>query len=492
MGGQLARESFEETDVTHRTHPSDASRDRDRNRARAERWRWRRHRLALVLAALPLLVIGVVTVAVAAPPGHGQTGAARRPGSPGTSASASISASASQSTDPGASASAGDGAPAADPNPNCTLTVPAAPLTARGLATPYQLSATNPRKGACHEANTAQTAFVQATIYDPATGRLSVYDPLVVDAGRRPAVTPTTPTLPSGAVVGIWFGYNADNLTLRAAANGLAQAHCVNGLGNSVFGQYAYCNAPAFFTAVNKGIAVHRVTVPALGTAADGKPCPTTRDFSIIDQDQSDNVTTQYLATAGGAIAQDTPANANRLRGATVLANPSDNALLDEFVDPALGCTPWTVRDLATGGTSTSLALDEIQANARQAAPVALVPLNDPMTTLDGVSSTAKTNAYRAGTGQAALPAGQNPKTYCQTMDSVQTARLQADRHRLTAAPSPDTGAANSLFTFMADRLHGSFVNLGCGAFHLTNPISSEQTDADGVVTAVTFARSGN
>jgi len=462
--------------------------------ARSARWRWRRHKLLVVFAALPLLVIGVVTVAVAAPPGHGRHPGGGSSGSASASASvsASISASASQSIDASASASSGGGAGSgADPNPNCTLTVPAAPLTARGLATPYQLSATNPRKGACHEANTAQTAFVQATIYDPATGRLSVYDPLVVDAGRRPAVAPTTPTLPSGAVVGIWFGYNADDLTLRAAGNGLALAHCVNGLGNSVFGQYAYCNAPAFFAAVGKGIAAHKLTVPALGTAADGKPCPTTRDFSIIDQDQSDNVTTQYLATAGGGVAQDTPANANRLHGATVLANPSDNALLDEFVDPALGCTPWTVRDLDTGGTSTSLALDEIQANAHQAAPVALVPLNDPMTTLNGVSSTAKTNAYRAGTDQAGLPAGQNPKTYCQTMDSIQTARLQADRRRLAAAPSPDTGAANSLFTFMADRLHGSFVNLGCGAFHLTNPISSEQTDADGVVTAVTFARSG-
>jgi hypothetical protein len=174
-----------------------------------------------------------------------------------------------------------------------------------------------------------------------------------------------------------------------------------------------------------------------------------------------------------------------------VLANPSDNALLDEFVDPSLGCTPWTEPDLATGRAATSLALDEIQANADQAAPSALVPLNDPMTTVNGVYSSTKTNLYRAGVDQAALPAGQSPKAYCQDMDSVQTARLKLDRHRFTAAGSPDTGAANSLFTFLADRMHGSFINLGCGAFHLANPVSSEQTDANGVVTAVTFARSG-
>ena len=465
--------------MTHPTH----TRDRSQARARAERWRWRRHKYIYILLALPLLIGGVVTVAVASPRHHqGPPGAGGYPHH-----RPSASASASQSTDPTASAPAGGGA--ADPNADCTLTVPAAPLTARGLATAYQLSATDRAKGPCNEANTAQTAFVQATIYDPATGRLSVYDPLVVDAGHRPAIAPVLPTLPADAVVGIWFGYNADNLTLRGP--GVGTGRCVNGSGGTDFSQYAYCNAPAFFAAVNKGIAAHKLAVPKLGNAADGKACPSTRDFSIIDQDQSDNVTTQYLATGNGEIAQKTPANSARLRNATVLANPSDNALLDEFVDPALGCTPWTVRDLATGGTSTALALDEIQANADQAAPAALVPLNDPMTTVDGVWNNTKTNLYRAGVDQAALPAGQTPKAYCQDMDSIQTARLKLDRNRFTAADSPDSGAAANLFLFLADRLHGSFTNLGCGVFHLTNPVSSEQTDADGVVTAVTFARSG-
>src|SRR5947207_8358861 len=59
--------------------------------------------------------------------------------------------------------------PAADPNPNCTLIVPANPLTAQGLATPYQLVATDRKAGDCHESNDAQSAFVEATIIDPAT-----------------------------------------------------------------------------------------------------------------------------------------------------------------------------------------------------------------------------------------------------------------------------------------------------------------------------------
>ena len=55
-------------------------------------------------------------------------------------------------------------------------------------------------------------AFVQATILDPATGRLSVYDPLVVTQGTRPAVKPSIPTIPANAVVTIDFGFNGNDL----------------------------------------------------------------------------------------------------------------------------------------------------------------------------------------------------------------------------------------------------------------------------------------
>src|SRR5690348_15618457 len=51
---------------------------------------------------------------------------------------------------------------AAAVNGNCTLLVPAHPLSAQGLATPYQLSATDNDNGPCNEANAAQAAFVQA------------------------------------------------------------------------------------------------------------------------------------------------------------------------------------------------------------------------------------------------------------------------------------------------------------------------------------------
>jgi hypothetical protein len=371
--------------------------------------------------------------------------------------------------------------------------VPANPLSAAGLATPYQFVATNAAMGPCHEANVNQSAFVQASIYDPATGALSVYDPLVVDQGTTPAAPPVVPTLPAGAVVGIWFGFNATNLSLQDTGGSLAAGMCVNGLGNSLFSQFAYCDAPAFFTAVNQGIAAGKVTVPAPGTAADGQPCLTTRDFALIDQDQSDNVTTAYLATADGRIAQNSSANTAALAGATTLANPSDNALLDNFVDPALHCTPWTAPNLGNGGTpATSLGLDEIQANAFSPNPVALVPQNDPMTLVNGAFSQDKTNLYRAGVDQPQLPAGTTPQTYCGDMDSIQSVRLQQDVNLLINQTTPSAAAANSLFTFLAMRLQQSFGNLNCQNFGLTTPVTTLGTDGNGIVVSVVFAQATN
>ena len=185
----------------------------------------------------------------------------------------------------------------------CTLVVPADPLTAKGLATPYELL------GPCHESNPDTAAFVQGTVLDPATGAVSVYDPLVVDRGKLPAVAPAVPKLPAGAVVGLWFGFNGDNLLLKGTKNSLSTAECVTGLGDSHFGQFAFCHANAFFAAAATAVSAGKLRIPPIGTAADGRPCPTVRDFSLVDADQSDNVTSTYLFLRDGSTAQNTAAN---------------------------------------------------------------------------------------------------------------------------------------------------------------------------------------
>ena len=43
---------------------------------------------------------------------------------------------------------------------------------------------------------------------------------------------PLVPVLPPNAVVGLWFGYNGDNLTLRSANAGRVRRQGGNGNGN--------------------------------------------------------------------------------------------------------------------------------------------------------------------------------------------------------------------------------------------------------------------
>jgi hypothetical protein len=66
--------------------------------------------------------------------------------------------------------------------------------------------------------------------------------------------------------------------------------------------------------------------------------------------------------------------------------------------------------------------------------------------------------------------------------------RTQLDKALTSAAPSPDTGEGTNLFTFLAQRLAGSFTNLGCDKLlHMRNPVHLT-TNADGVTTAATFS----
>jgi hypothetical protein len=379
-----------------------------------------------------------------------------------------------------AAAAAGNPTPSVNtavPNPNCTLIIPADPLSAKGLATPYQLTATDPGQGACSESNTAQSAFVQAAVFDPATSSISIYNPLVVDRGDNPLVAPVLPTLPAGAIVGIWFGYNGGDLTLRAAAGqSLTAAKCVNGLNGNVFGQFAYCNAPAFFAAANAAIAAGKLQVPAAGTAFDGKPCPTVRDFFIVDQDQSDNLPTLYLVSPRGHLSQFTKKNQAQHPSSVPLGNPSDNRLTDAFVDPAMGCKPWTAPDLADPGSQVpALPLNELQARMTQPAPVAIVPTGDPMTLVNGNFSLTKTNLYRQG---ADMPTGNSyfdgdTARYCRQLLRIAPQRMLANQKALSAFATPDAGAANSLYTFLAQRFVATYQLLDCAALvNAADPVS--------------------
>jgi hypothetical protein len=448
--------------------------------------------MALGLALGAVMAVSGRTAHIAVSP----AGATASTGAPaGTTASAGAPAGAT------ASAQAAAGL-------DCELIVPPNPLTATGLATPYQLTGPggqDPAASGCTQANPDLQAFVQATILNPATGRLWVYEPLVVTAGSVPAVAPVRPKLPRNAVVNLMAGFNGSNLELTAAQPGtLARAKCVDGLDGSLFGQVSYCNSVAFYAAAGRDLEAGKLRIPAAGRSPlTGQACPTTRSFQLVDQDPSDNVTTKYLLTPGGQTAQDSAANAARLQQAATISNGSDNVLLDSFVLPALGCAAFTAPDLSDAGRpGTSQTLDELSAAASQQAPIALVPENDPMTTVNGSFSRPKTNLYRLGVGQPLVVGGlqqpfgdsraggqqaDTPANFCASMLNIQTAFISANQARFSASPSPVPATGNNLFTFLAARLSASFANLGCAAFGLHNTVSLTQ-DAQGAAVAAAFS----
>ncbi|HLZ56955.1 MAG TPA: hypothetical protein VKR06_08410 [Ktedonosporobacter sp.] len=384
------------------------------------------------------------------------------------------------------------------PNLDCVLIVPANPLSSQGLATPYQLTAANPQNGPCNESNIKQTAFVEGAIFDPANGTISVYDPLVIDQGTQPAIVPTPPVLPANAIVALWFGSNGNTLVLQGTdAMAVVSGNCVNGGAGTIFGQFSYCNAPAFFQAVYGALtAGHLSSIPpALGMGMDGLPCPSIRDFGIVDQDQSDNVTTQYLVTASGQTAQYTTANLQALAGAQALLNGSDNRVVTR-VDGAVGCHPWTVTDLADPVQKlTALPLNEIDAQVWQNEPVALIPNDDPMVLLNGQPNLNKLNAYRQGVGQPLATDQSQPNTmaYCANLLAIAPKRLQIDQMYTQQALSPDLAVATNLFTFLAQRFVTTWGKngLNCqGILHIASPVNV-QMDKAGVTTAATVNLAG-
>jgi len=378
-------------------------------------------------------------------------------------------------------------------NPNCALIVPANPLSAKGLSTPFQLTAADPTQGPCHMNNSAQQAFVQGIVLDTDMGNLYVYNPLVIDEGSSPLENPVVPSLPQNYVAALWFGFNGNSLVLRpanASTDSLVEANCVNGVlaGDTVdlFGQVSYCNAPAFFQAASELITSGDIVIPSLGTANDGYPCPTVRDFAVVDQDQSDNVVTSYLLTPNG-VAQNTTSNRAKYPNATEIINGSDNFLLSISMDSVLGCAPWKVKDLADPETKkSSLPLDELSAMYKQKEPIAVVPAGDPMTLTNGKPNLQKLNAYRVGVMQEPVLFISEASTtlYCQALGTIAPSRFKTWAPYLVNGASLDTTASSNLYGFLVDRFIATWANLNCtGLLGIPVPMTSVK-DSSGLTSS--------
>lgn len=343
-------------------------------------------------------------------------------------------------------------------NPDCTLKVPDHPLTAQGLSTPYELGSAGTT---CSETDNNTAAFVQATIYSPSTGQLSVYNPVVKDAGAALLGSPPpVPTLPRDAVISIWTGFNLNVLKLV----GPGSDRFVN------FAQQSYANSGDFFYQVNRGLWRGRLAVPALGTSpVDGKACPSSRDFSIVDQDQSDNNVEAYTAYG--------------------VSNGSDEGTT-RYVQRSLGCSVWTVPSLSAPGTmATSGQMNEIQASVYQGRPVALVPGGDPFVlNAGGHLSLRLLNLYRAQVDQPWTWTTHDTAAYCRNLAGPSgEGRLKADA-TIEQAVASSNGTGTNLANQLAGRFAATWANLNCqGLTGMASPITVTM-DSSGVFTSAVYA----
>ena len=230
--------------------------------------------------------------------------------------------------------------------------------------------------------------------------------------------------------------------------------------------------------------------VPSGGDLGTGRSCPVISNFEVASLDPGESVTTTYLLNPlTGQTAQDNATNQGYVAGATLLHGNSANAVLDQYVDPILGCTPFEAPDLSRANAPTSSeALDEIAADAHQPKTAALVPENGKVVMNGDKPDPAKTDLYREELGQAPVSAATNksssPAMYCQNLVDIQTPFLAANQRLLAAGQSPLTAAAGNLLTFLANDLSASFTSLGCQQFHLTNPVSLKRNSRGVAITA--------
>jgi hypothetical protein len=102
-----------------------------------------------------------------------------------------------------------------------------------------------------------------------------------------------------------------------------------------------------------------------------------------------------------------------------------------------------------------------------------------------------KTTLYRRGADETpATDANASTTTYCQNLINVGIPRIMGEQNIFLQKPSPDGGAtANSLFTFLANRLNATLGagGLNCvGLLNINNPVTLT-VDGNGIVTAATL-----
>lgn len=356
---------------------------------------------------------------------------------------------------------------------NCGIYLPNQFLTPIGLSTPFILK-TISSNIPCSAINSKTTVFVEATIFDKSTGKLTIYNPLVVNNLSQVAIYPDIPTFASDSVVGLWFSSTVLSFSFINVYPG-----CIDGTLRNKFGYFAYCNADVFFEEIRNNInKIIQGGVPILSLN-----CPTIRSFSFINQYQNYKTLTSYILTNKLQIAQNTVNNRKNLNIMSIIEEyPDGNKLLVNYIHKLLSCETYQVYDnIETNVLKYSLALNEIQTyiSRNDVTTRAYLSESNPMILFDYE----KFNLYKLGINQP-MNISHNMKDYCISLYKETHQFLSINYDKMIITPSPDNYKGPNLLIFMVIRFMSTWIELNCFKYtNMTSPIIITYDEKSNIMT---------
>ena len=172
----------------------------------------------------------------------------------------------------------------------CGILVPEDPLSINGLKKPYILKSLTNNNNDCCVTKTYKTVFVEVVILDIISNTFYVYNPPVINNNSQIKIKTELPSLPQQYIIGIWFGSNNVTFKLLDSNNSLHFGNCADGTHQSIFGNFAYCNAKNFFITVNNLINSNNIKIP-------NSNCITSRSFEFNYQYDISGISSSYIIT---------------------------------------------------------------------------------------------------------------------------------------------------------------------------------------------------
>lgn len=342
----------------------------------------------------------------------------------------------------------------------CSVIVPNNPLTEIGLSTPYILKSFKNSSLNCNIGN--NSIFIEAVILDLNNGNYEVYNPIIIDEYIVDYKV-IKPIIPENSIIGIWFSSN--NLKFRLTGstdsyniiNSVIDGNCIDGIENSPFGNFAYCNAYYFFLKANSLVNKNIINIKPLKNN-----CLTTRSYAFIPRYEISSISSySYIILDNNTLIQNEIFNITNNYKKIININ-SNNRLLNDFINPSTNCIINNFKNcLAFNEIYSSYTINENNQ--------ALIPYNHPNVLVNGKINLEKLNYYRIGFNQKTINTVDNYENvnFCNNIYNDALNYMYENYDYLNNFSSPDYKIATNLLNYICNRFIETWKILDCE--NLTN-----------------------